>query len=206
MQAYIDTWTELAISQMVEHGVPASITLAQAIYESRCGGSDLAKASNNHFGIKCHLEWRGDTVLRHDDTLYECFRSYAKIEDSYEDHSLFLSKRPRYAALFELPNSDFRSWCRGLKEAGYATYEQYAEELIRLIEQTELYKLDGVRPLSPRSLFSKDQGELRVSSRKTSSFALRDYTLRDMLFSDELYAHPRSLQLIVRQNKGLKRG
>lgn len=200
MQVYISTWSELAVSQMVDHGIPASVTLAQAIFESRCGGSELAKRSNNHFGIKCHVEWEGDTIVKHDDTLNECFRRYPSVEESFTDHSLFLSKRPRYAQLFELPQGDYRAWCKGLKEAGYATYERYAEDLIRLIEQTELYRLDGVQSLPPKKAFEHDRREPRPSQRNAEQFGLTDFCLGGLLFTDELYAHVRSLHLVLRLN------
>lgn len=205
MQVYISTWSELAVSQMVDHGIPASVTLAQAIFESRCGGSELAKRSNNHFGIKCHVEWEGDTIVKHDDTLNECFRRYPSVEESFTDHSLFLSKRPRYAQLFELPQGDYRAWCRGLKEAGYATYETYAEELIRLIEQTELYRFDGVQALTPKKPFEQDLREPRLSKLHAEPFGLKEFSQGGLLFTDELYAHVRSLHLVMRLKPGTKK-
>jgi len=206
MQVYISTWSELAVSQMIQHSVPASITLAQAIFESRCGGSELAKRSNNHFGIKCHLGWEGDTIVKDDDTLNECFRRYRSVEESYTDHSLFLSKRPRYATLFELQARDYKAWCYGLKEAGYATYETYAEELIRLIEQTGLYKLDGVQELCPKKAFEKDERALKISVYTPKAFDLNSFSQHELLWMDELNAHIRSLDLIVKRSKISKRG
>jgi hypothetical protein len=206
MQVYISTWSELAVSQMIQHGVPASITLAQAIFESRCGGSELAKRSNNHFGIKCHVGWQGDTIVKDDDTLNECFRRYRSVEESYTDHSLFLSKRPRYATLFELHGRDYKAWCYGLKEAGYATYETYAEELIRLIEQTGLYKLDGVQELSPKQAFETIDRPLKLSAYTPKAFDLKSFSEYELLWMDELNAHIRSLDLIVKRGKTAKRG
>jgi len=137
---YIQKWKDVAIQNMQEHNIPASITLAQAILESGDGNSDLAKMSNNHFGIKCH-EWRGERVYYDDDKKGECFRKYKNASESFEDHSDFL-KRKRYASLFELDIKNYKGWARGLKKCGYATNPAYAKLLIDLIEKNELYKYD----------------------------------------------------------------
>ena len=142
--AYIDTYKELAINKMYEYKIPASITIAQGIFESACGKSHLAVDGNNHFGIKCHKDWTGDTILIDDDELQECFRKYEKAEDSYTDHSLFLKNRQRYAALFTLDIMDYPGWARGLKAAGYATNPQYADRLISLIDRFHLAMLDTI--------------------------------------------------------------
>jgi len=139
--AYIEEYAPLAIEEMERSGVPASITLAQAVLESADGTSSLARKSNNHFGIKCH-DWTGKTVYHDDDRNNECFRSYRTIEDSYRDHSDFLSTRPRYLFLFELDPTDYKAWARGLKQAGYATSPEYANALIRIIEEYGLQKYD----------------------------------------------------------------
>jgi hypothetical protein len=140
---YIDAHCEEAVRQMVVYHIPASVILAQAIFESASGTSYLAKRSNNHFGIKCHKEWGGDTIIKSDDVSGECFRSYNTVRDSYTDHSLFLVSRPRYRELFSIPLSDYRAWCRGLKNTGYATYWKYADELIKIIEREQLYLYDS---------------------------------------------------------------
>jgi flagellum-specific peptidoglycan hydrolase FlgJ len=158
---YIETYSVEAVQQMVEHHIPASVIIAQAILESRSGTSDLARRSNNHFGIKCHIEWGGDTIVKHDDTLSECFRRYDTSIDSYTDHSLFLKSRARYAALFELPVSDYAAWCYGLKSAGYATCPNYAELLITIIENFKLYELDRPTYLSPKNLMNFGSETLR---------------------------------------------
>ena len=139
---YIDTYKELAINKMYEYKIPASITLAQGIFESGCGTSRLASEGNNHFGIKCHKEWTGDTLLIDDDELQECFRKYNTAEESYNDHSLFLKGRPRYSSLFTLDILDYVGWAKGLKEAGYATNPEYANRIINLIEKFNIAKLD----------------------------------------------------------------
>ncbi|MDR3047877.1 MAG: glucosaminidase domain-containing protein, partial [Bacteroidales bacterium] len=132
---YIDTYKDIAAKKMMEYKIPASITLAQGIFESACGTSRLATEANNHFGIKCHTEWTGDTVLIDDDALGECFRKYNSVEESFQDHSYFLTSRNRYSKLFDLSSTDYKSWAYGLKEAGYATNPKYPERLIALIEK-----------------------------------------------------------------------
>lgn len=142
---YISQWKEVAIDNMVKHGIPASITLAQGILESGDGNSQLASKSNNHFGIKCHSDWQGKKVYHDDDAKGECFRKYDNARESFADHSVFL-KKPRYAPLFELDITDYKAWAHGLKKAGYATNPKYAQLLIDIIEANELtqYDLEGL--------------------------------------------------------------
>lgn len=139
---FIRRYKHIAIREMERTGIPASITLAQGILESGCGESELAINANNHFGIKCHNEWQGPTYTMDDDEEDECFRKYKNPEQSWIDHSDFLTSRPRYAGLFSLPATDYKAWAKGLKAAGYATNPQYANLLIKIIEEEELYKLD----------------------------------------------------------------
>ncbi len=136
--AYIDTYKDIAINEMIRTGVPASITLAQGILETQAGQSDLVKQSNNHFGIKCKTEWTGAKVYHDDDARGECFRSYPSAEDSYRDHSDFLKNRPNYAFLFQLNPTDYEGWAKGLKKAGYATSNVYAQMLIKIIVDNNL--------------------------------------------------------------------
>lgn len=140
-QEYIDLYKEIAISQMRSHGIPASITLAQGCLESGDGNSTLAVEGNNHFGIKCH-DWKGATIHRDDDKKNECFRKYKNAEASYHDHADFLRYRDRYAPLFDLEITDYKGWAYGLKQAGYATHPQYAQMLIKIIEDYQLYLID----------------------------------------------------------------
>ncbi len=139
---YIEEYSHLAIIEMYRYKIPASITLAQAILESYAGTSDLAKNANNHFGIKCHVGWDGMNYIKTDDEEQECFRKYFTVEESYRDHTLFLWSRPRYGKLFLLPIYDYKLWCYGLKETGYATLPEYAEKLIKIIEKYHLDELD----------------------------------------------------------------
>ncbi len=140
-EEYIATYKEDAIKEMYLHKVPACITLAQGMLESGNGNSALARNANNHFGIKCHKEWGGETYIMDDDSVNECFRKYNDVLDSYSDHSLFLFSRSRYAPLFELPINDYKGWCYGLKNAGYATDPTYPQRLIDLIEKYNLQDL-----------------------------------------------------------------
>jgi flagellum-specific peptidoglycan hydrolase FlgJ len=143
IKLYIANFNEIAKQNMKSHGVPASITLAQGILESGAGKGKLALAANNHFGIKCHKGWTGDSVKHDDDAEQECFRKYEQPQESYKDHSLFLTSRPRYATLFDLDKGDYQGWAKGLKAAGYATDVKYPDKLIGLIERFELYKFDN---------------------------------------------------------------
>lgn len=137
-QTYINQYKDLAIEQMLRYRIPASITLAQGLFESRAGQSDLARQGNNHFGIKCH-NWTGPTQYHDDDARGECFRVYQDAKQSYEDHSLFLARQSRYSRLFNLSPTDYKGWAHGLKACGYATNPLYASKLIQIIE---LYKLN----------------------------------------------------------------
>ncbi len=132
---YIADFSEIAKSNMKTHGIPASITLAQGILESGAGKGKLAQSANNHFGIKCHTGWNGESVKHDDDAAQECFRKYTHASESYRDHSLFLTSRSRYASLFKLDKGDYESWAKGLKAAGYATDIKYPAKLIGIIER-----------------------------------------------------------------------
>lgn len=141
-QQYIREYAALARSEMARTGVPASITLAQGLLESNAGRSALASKSNNHFGIKCHNDWKGKKTYADDDAKHECFRVYRNAEASFKDHSDFLRFQDRYKGLFELDPTDYRGWAKGLKKAGYATDPRYAEKLIKIIEDYDLSAYD----------------------------------------------------------------
>ena len=138
---YVSMWSNVAVEHMLTYRIPASITLAQGLLESGNGNSPLATEANNHFGIKCS-DWTGEKIYFDDDAKGECFRKYPSATESYNDHSLFLTKKPRYAGLFQFPVDDYKSWAKGLKKAGYATHPEYAEKLIDLIERLKLYEYD----------------------------------------------------------------
>ncbi len=148
IQKYIDQYSAIAVEEMHRTGIPASITLAQGIVESRWGTSQLAVRSNNHFGIKCKGNWSGGKHFYKDDDyvngklVKSCFRTYESPEASYLDHSEFLMTNSRYQSLFNLPKTDYKSWAKGLKKAGYATDRNYAKNLIVTIEKYQLHRFD----------------------------------------------------------------
>lgn len=191
-QEYIDTYKYMAMRSMKEYGIPASITLAQGLLESGNGGSRLAVEGNNHFGIKCKGSWTGAKIYHDDDAKGECFRKYRNVEQSYRDHSRFLTESPRYAALFRLDITDYKGWANGLKAAGYATNPKYPQLLIEIIEKNRLYQLDrpnGVggllarredrreskvelnTPLVPKHTIEKNNGVRYIVSQEGESFA-----------------------------------
>lgn len=139
---YIEKYSSLAVKQMHQYKIPASITLAQGILESNNGNSRLATKANNHFGIKCH-GWEGKKIFADDDKKNECFRNYKNVLESFVDHSLFLNKYSRYEFLFDYRITDYKSWAKGLKKAGYATNNKYPELLIKIIEENKLYQFDS---------------------------------------------------------------
>ena len=138
---YIEKYASLAVKQMHQYKIPASITLAQGILESNNGNSRLAVKANNHFGIKCH-GWEGKKIFADDDKKNECFRNYKNVLESFVDHSLFLNKYSRYEFLFNYKITDYKSWAKGLKKAGYANNSKYPELLIKIIEENKLYQFD----------------------------------------------------------------
>jgi LysM repeat protein len=171
--AYIEKYKSLAISEMKRTGVPASITLAQGMIESDYGRSRLAREGNNHFGIKCHGDWTGP-VMRHDDERRdECFRKYPGPEESFRDHSDFLVKGSRYAALFDLPLTDYKGWAHGLKRAGYATNPDYPSMLIGKIEENNLHYLDrgysGIRRPETLNTEAGSRAVIPVATRGSES-------------------------------------
>lgn len=156
-QDYIEKYKDWAIREMKKTGIPASITLGQGILESGDGNSNLARNANNHFGIKCHSDWTGKRFKHNDDRRNECFRKYNSAEESYRDHSDFLTGKQRYASLFELNPTDYKGWAKGLKKAGYATHPKYDNLLIGIIETNKLYQYD--QPGKYRPTAAKDNNE-----------------------------------------------
>ncbi|WP_297719878.1 glucosaminidase domain-containing protein [uncultured Porphyromonas sp.] len=138
---YIEQYAGIALQNQRNFGIPASITLAQGLLESGAGQSKLATGANNHFGIKCHRAWRGSRTFHNDDRPNECFRAYDRVEDSFKDHGQFL-QQPRYRSLQRLEPTDYKGWARGLQKAGYATDRGYANKLIKIIEDYQLYLID----------------------------------------------------------------
>lgn len=192
-EKYIQKYAPIAVKEMQRSGVPASITLAQGLLESGSGLSKLATQGNNHFGIKCHNNWKGGTMKMDDDRKDECFRTYDSPEQSFRDHSDFLRYRDRYKFLFDLDRRDYKGWAFGLKQAGYATDPSYANKLIRCIEQYDLSRFDfltneelAAMPESPTKLeepvavrsgsFAPVQEEFRFSLSRVM------YSLNDVAF------------------------
>ena len=184
-QNYIDQYKDIAIKEMQRYRIPASITLAQGIFESGAGQSELCLKGNNHFGIKCH-GWTGRTVYHDDDASQECFRAYNSALESYEDHSKFLSSSQRYSRLFQLKTTDYKGWARGLKACGYATNPQYADKLIQLIELYRLYEYDrgsagknshtGKRP----TVAGVDEHIIRIYNKNLYLYARQGDTFRSL--------------------------
>lgn len=190
VRGYISTYKEIAKDNMRNHGIPASITLAQGILESGSGYSALSVQANNHFGIKCHTGWTGPSIRHDDDEAQECFRKYDHPSESYRDHSLFLTSRSRYNSLFQLPKDDYVAWAKGLKAAGYATDPKYPDKLIGLIERYELYQYDA-----------QVLGSVAVS--KTRLPLPSDGSVYEVQAGDTLYSISRKFNLTVDQLKNL---
>lgn len=165
---YIEQWREMALLQEQEYGIPASITLAQGLLESSAGESELAKNANNHFGIKCTSDWMGGNYYHDDDAKNDCFRVYNDAGESYRDHSLFL-QRSRYKTCFELPITDYAGWARRLRECGYATDPQYAQKLIRIIEDYDLANLPIISASGDSSNASSDASAESSSESSSTS-------------------------------------
>ena len=183
--AYIAKYSAMAVEQMKQYGIPASITLAQGLLESDAGRSSLATKCNNHFGIKCHSDWTGRKMYHDDDERHECFRCYRSADDSFRDHSLFLVNGARYKSLFKLSVTDYKGWAKGLKAAGYATSPTYATKLIEIIERYGLDRYDtktGVR-LKPgqiphQPLLVNGQRCVRLREGETLKDIAREYSMQ----------------------------
>lgn len=157
---YFNQWAEVAMQQMIQYRIPASITLAQGVLESGAGKSELALRANNHFGIKCN-GWTGRRSYHDDDERGECFRAYDNAYQSYVDHSVFLSTSQRYRRLFDLKRTDYKGWAKGLKACGYATSPTYATKLIEIIETYQLHQYDTGKEFTKREDVLMQQGDVR---------------------------------------------
>lgn len=180
--AYIEKYKEIAKENMIKNGIPASITMGQAILESGAGTGPLSVQANNHFGIKCHVEWNGPSIRYTDDEENECFRKYDEPSKSFKDHSYFLASRPRYAALFQLDKSDYKAWAVGLKAAGYATDPKYPDKLIGLIERYQLERFDNEvlgkdKTYVPKNVFAMDSAKHQVEKGDTLYSISKKYNL-----------------------------
>lgn len=187
---YVLQYKEIAMKNMKTYGIPASIILAQAILESGAGKGDLALSANNHFGIKCHVGWEGETVRHDDDAAQECFRKYNDPGDSFKDHSLFLTGRSRYANLFTLSKDDYKSWANGLRKAGYATDPKYPDKLISYIERYDLGQYDaqvlGIKYVSNGTQYSRGTDVASASN-----------SIHEVQKGDTLYSISRKYNVLV---------
>lgn len=203
---YIDNFSGIAKEEMLQYGIPASITLAQGILESGAGRGELTGKANNHFGIKCHKGWEGERVYHDDDESQECFRKYKDPKYSYRDHSLFLTERSRYQDLFKLKKDDYKGWAKGLRKAGYATDPKYPDKLIGIIERYDLTAYDTdvlgttVNPVRPDDTkigtYKVKKGDTLYSISRRYNMSvetLKEYNglqSNEISVGQDLYLHP----------------
>jgi flagellum-specific peptidoglycan hydrolase FlgJ len=193
--SYISKFKEIAMGNMKNYGIPASIILAQGILESGAGRGDLAINANNHFGIKCHEGWTGESVKHDDDDAQECFRKYNNPSESFKDHALFLTGRSRYSKLFGFSKGDYKAWAKGLRVAGYATDPKYPDKLISYIERYQLHQYD-IQVLDVNYVSNEKQmvEELTIESRNTINHDLFSYVVQK---GDTLYSISKKFDLKV---------
>lgn len=191
VNGYIYNFKDIAMNNMKSYGIPASIILAQGILESGAGRGDLALSANNHFGIKCHKDWVGESVRHDDDSDQECFRKYNAPEESFKDHAAFLTAGSRYATLFILPKGDYKAWARGLRNAGYATDPRYSEKLISYIERYNLYQYDN-QVLGKNYVINENQ-----KINQTNKVAIYDMSLYEVQKGDTLYSISKKFNLVI---------
>jgi len=196
INGYVFHYKEIAMRNMKNYGIPASIILAQGILESGAGQGDLAATSNNHFGIKCYKDWTGETTYHDDDTSQECFRKYKNPEESFQDHADILSKRTRYATLFSLKKGDYKAWAKGLKAAGYATDPNYPEKLINYIERYHLDQYDNM-VLGKDYVLDKSQNA-PTSTRAVASRQANQYEVQK---GDTLYSISKKFNISIEELK-----
>lgn len=205
---YIKKYAPLAVIKMHEYKIPASITLAQGILESGNGRSTLASKSNNHFGIKCHRGWKGKRVYHDDDKKDDCFRKYEYVEQSYNDHSKFLTGRKRYAFLFNYRITDYKKWAKGLKKAGYATDKKYPQKLIGIIQNYKLYEFDKVKKRDLKKYKKQQRKPIQVSvTTKTTTSTSKVKSSSKAVYivkkGDTLYSISRKVNVSVNELKKL---
>lgn len=203
-EQYIEQYKQLALDSQREFGIPASIKMAQALLESSNGNSRLAVQANNHFGIKCKSYWRGETITHDDDAVGECFRKYPSAEESFADHSKFLSEGERYSFLFSIPTDDYESWAHGLKQAGYATNPQYAYLLIDIIEKNNLQNLAQAPKPQKVEIVEQPVVETTTSPAK-SKFNINDYAIyKKQKGSHTVYINNNSLFVVMFEGETLE--
>ena len=191
--AYIRKYAAVAVKEMHEYKIPASITLAQGILESGNGKSGLVLKSNNHFGIKCHRNWNGQRVYHDDDEKGECFRKYQYPETSYKDHSLFLTQRSRYAFLFDYNIRNYKKWAYGLRKAGYATDRKYPSKLLKIIKEYQLYEFDKIK----KGKYTKGIKRLNKDANFDKSVVLKKGNFYQVKKGDTLYSISKKYSISV---------
>jgi len=197
--SYIRKYASIAVKEMHEYKIPASITLAQGILESGNGKSGLALKSNNHFGIKCHRKWTGERVYHDDDEKGECFRKYQYPETSYNDHSLFLTQRSRYAFLFDYNIKNYKKWAYGLRKAGYATDKKYPSKLLRIIKEYQLYEFDKIK----KGRYTKEVKKLNKGTNFERPVVIKKGNFYQVKKGDTLYSISRAYSISVANLKAI---
>ncbi|TWI03371.1 flagellum-specific peptidoglycan hydrolase FlgJ [Flavobacterium tiangeerense] len=196
---YVSKFKDIAMGNMRNYGIPASIILAQGILESGAGNGDLALSANNHFGIKCHIGWTGESVNHDDDASQECFRKYENPSESFKDHALFLTSRNRYAKLFENQKGDYKAWAKGLRAAGYATDPKYPDKLISYIERYNLHQYDDlVLGINSNIKIKEITDELNISNKNSVAWNSDSYEVQK---GDTLYSIAKKFALQVEDLK-----
>lgn len=198
---YISQYKDIAMGNMKNYGIPASIILAQGILESGAGKGDLALSANNHFGIKCHKDWVGDSVRHDDDTAQECFRKYNEPSESFRDHALFLTGKSRYATLFTYEKGDYKAWAKGLRAAGYATDPKYPEKLISYIERYELHQYDNIAMGKDYVVIEKSTPAVVIKRTSTTNSNTDNLALYEVQKGDTLYSISKKFNVLVEDLK-----
>jgi len=196
---YVSQYKDIAMGNMQKYGIPASIILAQGILESGAGKGDLAMEANNHFGIKCHSDWLGESVRHDDDSSQECFRKYPEASESFRDHALFLVGKKRYANLFTFEKDDYKAWAKGLRAAGYATDPNYPDKLISYIERYNLHQYDCQVTGKNYKPFEKSgsNSTKATGSAKSSNSNSNDPNLYEVQQGDTLYSISKKFNVLV---------
>ena len=196
---YVLQYKDIAMGNMQKYGIPASIILAQGILESGAGKGDLAMEANNHFGIKCHKDWLGESVRHDDDSSQECFRKYKEAAESYRDHALFLVGKNRYATLFTYEKDDYKAWAKGLRAAGYATDPNYPDKLISYIERYNLHQYDCQVTGKDYKPFDKSVSVKNSSTsvKNPSNSNSNDPNLYEVQQGDTLYSISKKFNVLV---------
>jgi flagellum-specific peptidoglycan hydrolase FlgJ len=194
---YIAQYKDIAMGNMKNYGIPASIILAQGILESGAGKGDLALSSNNHFGIKCHKDWVGESVRHDDDSAQECFRKYKDPSESFRDHALFLTGKSRYATLFTYEKGDYKAWAKGLRAAGYATDPRYPEKLISYIERYELHQYDNIAMGKDYVVIEKTTTVIATKPNTQNNNNSGNLSLYEVQKGDTLYSISKKFNVLV---------